>query len=331
MKNSKTLQTIANTPSTKRVQTNKKEILQTKKQTKKELLNWIFFELNSSNDFKNNKSMYENKKENLLKENFCIIKNNWEFKQVRNNENFQTLLRTWENQKQLWKITLYSNKSILENTWLLEEYNWIDKSKKQLQKVSKIKVLENLYNSLFNVIYHWEVKQDLFWIFKSYNANKIKYNWLLQFDLKSQVEFENSINYFIMNILEDKNIIKKAIKREFIVWKYIQFLKSNSIQLIEEKAIDWELIQKQNDLEDIINTKYILEKLNSTWKIDKYIELLKEKQITIDTYAINRNRLKAWEIKKDKKELHNEYKNKLNSINQKLKIIAKDLKIEFYQ
>lgn len=270
--------------------------------TKKNLLQFVFFDL-SIKDNKKYKSMNENKKENILK-----TKNNPIVKKLR-----------IDNKKQvLWQVTMYKNQSDFCTNELLNEYNWMDK-KDSLLKISTIKQLYNLYNTLYNVLYNWQVHQDLFWFFKSYYKSKINNNWLVT-NTKDIVTFEQSIHYFIMNILENKVVTKKSIKKDYIINLYIRFIQNEYSNDFDNYIIDWQLID--NWLSNYINSKYIYDNLNTNWQLDKLQVLYSDKDKLQNEYKDNLIKIKEWLIdKKDKAKLHNEYVKKVTNINNKIKRI----------
>ena len=278
------------------------------KTTIKNLLKDCFFEL-SIKDSNKYKSIYENKKENILKTNLNPI-----VKKLRIESN--------NNNKKLWKVTLYPVKSDLLTSDLLNEYNNINK-KDNLIKTSTIKQLYNLYNTLYNVLYNWEVKQDLFGFYKSYFKSKIDNDWL-KIDLKKCLSFETAIHYFIMNILNDKVVTKKSIKKEYIVNLFIRFIQ-NDFNDFNDLIVDWQ--QVNNDLTSFINAKYIYDKLNDNWQLDKLQVLLKDKEKLHNEYKEVLINIKQWIInKKDKEKLHNEYIKKVTNVNNKINRIKNSLK-----
>lgn len=270
--------------------------------TKKNLLQFVFFDL-SIKDNKKYKSMYENKKENILK-----TKNNPIVKKLR-----------IDNKKQvLWQVTLYKNQNDLLTNELLNEYNWVNK-KDNLIKINTIKQLYNLYNTLYNVLYNWQVKQDLFGFYKSYYKSKINNNWLVT-DTKDIITFEQSIHYFIMNILDNKVVTKKSIKKDYIVNLYIRFIQNEYSNNFDNYIIDWELID--NWLSSYINSKYIYDSINTNWQLDKLQLLYSDKDKLQNEYKDNLIKIKEWLIdKKDKEKLHDEYVKKVTNINNKIKRI----------
>jgi len=248
-----------------------------------------------------------------------------ELKENKDFFNIKTVLKT---NKRLWSIKLYSNKEAFNEYWLLEEYNWI-KTNNKVYSIKKIKQLEELYNSLFNELYNWQTRQDLFNIYKTYFKTSINDNWIRK-TLKDKIEFEASINYFILNILEDKITNKTNIKKDFIISKYLQFLKYNSIEDIEDLSINWQAIQDW--IEEVVNNKYIIEKLNKDWLLTKYKALIEEEDFIKNEYINSREEIKKGLINKDKKSLYTkEYKKALSNIIHKKHNIEKLLKIDLYK
>lgn len=274
--------------------------------TKNNLLKNVFFDL-SIKDNNKYKSIYENKKENILK-----TKDNPIVKKLK-----------IENKKQkLWQVTLYPVKSDLLTNELLNEYNSMDK-KDNLVKISTVKQLYNLYNTLYNVLYNWQVHQDLFWFYKSYYKSKINNNWLVT-NTKDIVTFEQSIHYFIMNILDNKVVTKKSIKKDYIVKLFIRFCQ-NELQDFNDLIVDWQ--QVNNDLTSYINSKYIYDKLNDNWQLDKLQVLFKDKEKLHNEYQQVLINIKQWIInKKDKEKLHNEYIKNVTNVNNKINRIKNSLK-----
>lgn len=270
--------------------------------TKKNLLQYVFFDL-SIKDNKKYKSMNENKKENILKTKKNAIVKKLEI----------------DNKKQvLWQVTLYKNQSDFVTNELLNEYNWMDK-KDNLFKISTIKQLYNLYNTLYNVLYNWQVHQDLLWFFKSYYKSKINNNWLVT-NTKDIVTFEQSIHYFIMNILDNKVVTKKSIKKDYIINLYIRFIQNEYSKEFDNYIMDWQLID--NWLSSYINSKYIYDSINTNWQLDKLQLLYSDKDKLQNEYKDNLIKIKEWIIdKKDKAKLHNEYIKKVTNINNKIKRI----------
>ena len=295
---------------------NKKNLMQTKKKTKKDLLNWIFSDDLIVNKNKNEKPMYDK----ILEKN---LKANNEYSNVK------TIVKTCNDTKKLGTLTLYKAKNpITFKSDLLKEYNKDLEKKDYLIKYSTIKTLEGLYNNLYKVLYNWDTKNDLFNIYKTYYTNTIGNDWLKNLDLKHKVQFEKSIDYFINAILDNKIVNPRIIKRDYIYKKYLQFLTYNTLENLEEQTTDGGLIE--NELQTIANYRYIIEKLNSTWKMQDLKNLLEMKETIIKEYKENRDLLKAWLIDKEKKILKKDYDKALSSVMHKIKNIKKDIKIDLY-
>lgn len=212
--------------------------------------------------------------------------------------NYNWIVDYYWQPKKLWQVTLYNN-----------PINWLENT--------KIQELEKLYTSLFNVIYNNEVQQDLFGLYRLYYSSTINKKWL-KIDLKSKVEFESSIHYFIMNILEDKiNTKEVKINKSYIQQLYIRFLQNNTIKDIEDDSINWQAIE--DNLQEYVNNKIIIDNLNSTWKLDKLQQVIKDIEDIKQAYKIAR-------INKDKSITSQEYKNNLSKLIHKKNTILKDIK-----
>jgi hypothetical protein len=212
--------------------------------------------------------------------------------------NYNWVVDYYQQARKLWQVTIYSN-----------PINWLENP--------KIQELEKLYTSLYNVIYNNEVQQDLFGLYRLYYSSTINKKGL-KIDLKSKIEFEASIHYFIMNILEDKiNIKEVKINKSYIQQLYTRFLCNNTIQDIEDNCINWQAIE--DNLQEYVNNKIIIDNLNSTWKLDKLQQVIKDIEDIQQEFKLAK-------INKDKAFNKKEYHNKLNSLLQKRRVLIKDLK-----
>lgn len=287
--------------------------------TKSKILRDCFFEL-SIKDNKKYKSIYENKKENVFKNS-----------DNKNKNNVEKICIVDKNVKKLWQVTLYENKSQFTSSDLLQEYNNIktDKTKKDNYNVTS--QLYSLYNTLYNELYNWQTRQDLLWIYKTFYKVNVNNKWQ-KLSTKDLIEFESSIHYFIMNILDNKITLQKdgKVKKQYIINLYLRFLTSDYTYSIENDLTDWQAID--NNLTSYVNSQYILEKLNINWQVDKLRILLQDKQVIIDNYKQVLMNIKTWLIdKKDKQKLQKEYNKKIALVTTNIKNLIKRINVTLYE
>lgn len=189
-----------------------------------------------------------------------------------------------KNEKKLGCIKLYNDKNVLTfKSNLLHDYNSENKNKSKKRKLKKddYKNLENLYTSIQAMENNKNGYIDLYWkkVYKfKNNINDKKYiqNQWLKMTLNEKVDYEKVISYFINNITTWK-ITNKRINK-----KYIDLLltKIKTIDNIEnlENTID------NCNIWEYINNKYIYEKLNTNWQLEKLYEIIKEKEDIQEKY-----------------------------------------------
>ena len=247
------------------------------------------------------------------------------------------------NKKQLGKLKLYKEKDFTTfNSWLLKDYNyksWLLKNEVEKWRLKTTRKnnrkltttewenLEKLYNSLQNYITkNWEKTINLYGKIKylfinTINEKKYITNQWLTMSLNELVDLEKVYSYFIENIIEKRKTTKRINK------KYIDMLFNRIKQAWTLE--NWENLEneKTQPIEDFINNKYILEKLNEQGKITKLVELYNEKQKIQNDYKIKRLEKLT---KEEKEKEYNEYSKKhINTIN-KIKRLKQQLKIELY-
>lgn len=206
------------------------------------------------------------------------------------------------------------------STWLYE-YSNIENDKRFLTK-NDFKTLESLYDwiqTIENI--DWNQKQyiDLYWLIKTWyksaiiDKNSIWKVWL-KIDLKNKIAFENAVNYFI-NWIIDWKLKSKSINKNIVWLKFIEKLKSYK----DFECYD-DIKNTVTDDIDYINASYILEKLNSNWKIDKILTIQKD----IDWLK------KTYKLKLDKNLTLKDYKRKLSSLLVQKKRLIESFKIDCY-
>lgn len=240
--------------------------------------------------------------------------------------------------KSLKNFSIYKT-NINYNSWILESYNWIKKHKEKPLNYIEFWNLESLYNSIENYTLNKKQALDLYWILKTFLVNDVndkKYisNLWKRLTLNELVDLEKVYTYFIENIVD-----WKTSKARINLW-YIEKL-LNRIKKQESLEDFQESLEELKDFKENINNKFILEKLNTNWKIEKLMTLKeKENNIKIEYKNIRENLKEKYKnysrkekeslIKQEKEKAYNEYKKSICNILVQEKRIKESLKIEYY-